>query len=326
MAQQVVHYGGDTTAHKIVRAGYYSPTVFRDLNAYARKCKQWGLDVIGEITSNSSQQHKYILTTTVYFTRSTEAIPLRNINEDEVISFVEKFVINRFGIPNALIFDNASCFSSLKLTEFAIDKSINIRYASNYYPQGNGFAESSNKNLIRIIRKSVADNQRNCHNALTNALWADRVTPKVTLGNSPYFLVYGQEVILPPNITLPSLQLCQALRGTPSALLQKRINQLVKLEELRDKARNKFRNHQMIVKRWFDRHLAGDKDYQVGELVLKWDKSNEPKGKHTKFQHLWLGPFQVEEKIGQGTYRLKNLQGETEKLPVSGQHLKIYFQ
>lgn len=54
----------------------------------------------------------------------------------------------------------------------------------------------------------------------------------------------------------------------------------------------------MIVKRWFDHHLAKDKDYQVGELVLKWDMLNELKGKHKKFQHLWLGPFQVEEKIG----------------------------
>lgn len=101
---------------------------------------------------------------------------------------------------------------------------------------------------------------------------------------------------------------------------------MVRLEELRDKARNKFRNHQMIVKRWFDCHLAGDKDYQVGELVLKCDKLNEPKDKHTKFQHLWLGPFQVVEKIGQGTYRLKTLQGETGKILVNGQHLKRYFQ
>jgi len=81
----------------------------------------------------------------------------------------------------------------------------------------------------------------------------------------------------------------------------------VRLEELRDKARNKFRNQQMIVKRWFDHHLGGDKDYQVGELVLKWDKLSEPKGKHTKIQHLWLDPFHVEEKIGHGTYRLKTL-------------------
>jgi len=113
------------------------------------------------------------------------------VNEDEVISFIEKFIINIYGILDALIFDNSSYLSSLKLTEFAIDKSIHIRYATNYYPQENRVVESSNKNLIHIIRKSIADNQRKWHNALTNALWANRVTPKVALGNSPYFLVYG---------------------------------------------------------------------------------------------------------------------------------------
>ena len=33
------HYGRETTAHKILRVGYYWPTVFRDSHAYARKCK-----------------------------------------------------------------------------------------------------------------------------------------------------------------------------------------------------------------------------------------------------------------------------------------------
>jgi len=97
---------------------------------------------------------------TNYFTRWTEAILLRKVNEDEVISFIEKFIINKYGIPDTLIFHNASYFSSLKLTEFAIDKLINIMYATNYYPQGNKVAKSSNK-LICIIHKSVADNKRN---------------------------------------------------------------------------------------------------------------------------------------------------------------------
>lgn len=99
----------------------------------------------------------------------------------------------------------------------------------------------------------------------------------------------------------------------------------MKLQESRDRARNKFKNHQTIVKRWFDHHLVGDKDFQVGELVLKWDKMSEPKGKNTKFQQLWLGPFQVIEKICRRTYRLKKLQGETKNLLVNGEHLKRYF-
>jgi hypothetical protein len=63
----------------------------------------------------------------------------------------------------------------------------------------------------------------------------------------------------------------------------------------------------------------------VGDLVLKWDKINEPKGKHSKFQNLWLGPFQIVEKIGVGTYSLQNLRGELEALPINDQALKCFF-
>ena len=84
------HFGGNTIAHKILHAGYYWPTLFKDAHEYATKCKvcqttagrerketfplqpvniqqpfeQWGLDIIGEITPNSSKQRNYILTAT----------------------------------------------------------------------------------------------------------------------------------------------------------------------------------------------------------------------------------------------------------------------
>ena len=80
----------------------------------------------------------------------------------------------------------------------------------NSYPQGNGLVESTNKNLIIILKKIVIENQRSCHVALPNELWADRVTPKNSLGVLPYTLFYGKEAILPPNILLPSSQLAQA--------------------------------------------------------------------------------------------------------------------
>jgi len=50
---------------------------------------------------------------------------------------------------------------------------------------------------------------------------------------------------------------------------------------------------------------------------MKWDKANETKGKHTRFQRLWLGPYQTHEIIGAGTFKLKILEGETEEIPIS---------
>jgi hypothetical protein len=55
------------------------------------------------------------------------------------------------------------------------------------------------------------------------------------------------------------------------------------LDEEREKAKVKFTAHQQVVKIWFDKHKAKEKKIEVGDLVLKWDKENEPKGKHSKF-------------------------------------------
>jgi hypothetical protein len=104
-------------------------------------------------------------------------------------------------------------------------------------------------------------------------------------------LVYGQEAILPNGLYLSYLQLAQDSNEEPSLAIQQRINTLLMLEEEREKDKSKFLAHQQIVKRWFDKHKAKEKNFEVGDLVLKWDRVNEPKGKHSKFQNLWLGPF-----------------------------------
>ena len=166
-----------------------------------------------------------------YFTRWVESVPLRKVSEDVVINFVQEHIMTRFGVPISLVFYNASYFSSIKMTKFASERGIKLHYSSNSYPQGNGLAESTNKNLIRILKKTVIENKRSWHTALPNALWTDRVTPKNSLGVSLYTLVYGKEAILPPNILLPSSQLAQASRGSGSEILQACINNLLNLEE-----------------------------------------------------------------------------------------------
>jgi hypothetical protein len=67
------------------------------------------------------------------------------------------------------------------------------------------------------------------------------------------------------------------------------------------------------MKRWFVKHVAGDEQFQVGDLILKWDKASEVRSKHSKFEKLWLGPYEIAEKIGYATYRF---QWETWKISL----------
>lgn len=120
---------------------------------------------------------------------------------------------------------------------FELENGIFLYHSSNYYPQGNGLAESTNKNVIRIIQKNIYYEKSNCHNLLVNALWDERVTPKTSLKTSPYFIMYEKEAILPPNIYLLALQLSQKSQGKPCLVVHGRIKTLLKLEEERQKTK-----------------------------------------------------------------------------------------
>ena len=126
------------------------------------------------------------------------------MNEDAVIDFLQEHIMARFGVPISLVFDNASYFSSIKMTEFSSERGI----------------------------------------------------------------------------------------------LQARINTLLKLEESRLKSKERFKDQHEIVKTWFDKHKSEKGIFEVGDLVLKWDHSHDEKGKHTKFQHLRVGPFQIAKNLG----------------------------
>ena len=70
-----------------------------------------------------------------------------------VTDFLEEHIVTRFGMSFFLVCDNGSSFVSIFLTQWALENQVIIKFSSNYYPQGNGVAESSNKKLIIVINK-----------------------------------------------------------------------------------------------------------------------------------------------------------------------------
>eukprot|EP00253_Pinus_taeda_P028047 PITA_28047 len=261
------HYVGDATAHKILSAGYYWHTLFKDSHNYVRKC---------QVCQTSVGRQK----------KSSSPLQLDNIEQpfDQWgLDIIDQFIITRFGLPSTLMFDNASYFSGNAMTEFALKRGIKLKYSANYYPQGKGLAESTNKNLIRIIKRTVDQNHKNWHKSLIYALWADQITKKASIGTSPSNLVYGKEEVLPTHLAIPSLSLVQYIDEVPTSSLQLRQMEIIKLEEQREQAKRTHAHHQALVKSSFDSNMMTRKDFQMGDLVLKWDKAHEEKGKHTKF-------------------------------------------
>jgi hypothetical protein len=80
----------------------------------------------------------------------------------------------------------------------------------------------------------------------------------------------------------------------------KRIHQLVEVQQAREQTMDRIQDHQKKIKQVFYKK-AKKEQFQIGDLVLKWDAPKQDKGKHTKFEALWIGPFRIFETFSNNT-------------------------
>jgi len=149
------------------------------------------------------------------------------------MKFLTENIFSRFGCPHKLITDNAAAFRVKELVQMCDSMGIKLVHSTSYYPQGNGLAESSNKSLIRIIKKLLEDNKKNWDSKLKYALWADRVTIKKSTCNSPFKLVYGTEVVFPIQLTLHVEKFLQEEQDEEEEMA-KRITDLAEIHQIRE--------------------------------------------------------------------------------------------
>eukprot|EP00253_Pinus_taeda_P023559 PITA_23559 len=261
---------------------------------------------------------------TDYFKKWIEAIPTRQATDAVIIQFLENNILSRFGCPNKLIIDNAAAFKSKRMIDFCNKYQITLRHSTAYYPQGNGLAESSNKSLVNIIKKLLETNKKSWHKKLFNALWADKVSQKKSIGMSPFELVYGVDMVFPTSLAVPVVKLLQEA-GSEEDHFQRRINQMIHLKQTREEVfQNTFRLQERI-KKIYDRKEMSDK-FQIEDIVLKWDARNEDKGKHGKFENLWKGSFKIATYQGQNAFLLREMNGDDyPRGVVNGRLLKRYY-
>ena len=125
------HSGSRSLVHKLIRAGYYWPTMQKDAQTYVKACDkcqkfnnvirqpmeefttmtapwpfaQWGLDIMGWFPM-AMRQLKFLIVSIDYFTKWVEAEALATITEKNVRRFVWRNIVCRYEIPKALVSDN----------------------------------------------------------------------------------------------------------------------------------------------------------------------------------------------------------------------------
>jgi Fe2+ transport system protein B len=102
-------------------------------------------------------------------------------------------------------------------------------HSTPYYPQGNGLPESSNKNIIRIIKILLEDNKKAQDSKIKFTLWVDRVTLKRSIGISTFYLVYGTKFVFTSQLALLVAKLFQDYQEEPDDMIR-RMHQLMEVQ------------------------------------------------------------------------------------------------
>ena len=146
------------------------------------------------------------------------------------------------------------------------DFGIQFLHSTPYYAQANGQAEASNKIIIDVIKRMLADNARDWHNELDNTLWAYRTSKRSPTGTTPYALMFGHDAVLPLEINVRSLRVQEQHQLIGEDYVQAMWLEHKDLSESRLAALDNLIVEKRRVSRAYDKRTRG-LSFKEGDLV-----------------------------------------------------------
>ena len=95
---------------------------------------------------------------TDYFKKWVEAIPTKKANDQVVMKFMEDNIFSRFVCAVKIVTNNSQVFNYARFINLCQTYNLILSHSTAYHPQGNRLAESSNKTLVRILKKTITGN------------------------------------------------------------------------------------------------------------------------------------------------------------------------
>src|SRR5258708_17467483 len=333
------HCGWDPTFQR-VRDSYWWPNQYVFIATYCRSCHECQMRSTYHNTIPLQPQYvrtilrcfdadsvhmpagsggqKYIVDLVDNLMGWVEARALRKLRALSIADFLFE-VMCRFGCIFQLTCDNGSEFKGA-VENLMYKYKVPVVRISPYNSQANGKIERTQRTYLEAIWKVLQGETNQWPSKLGYALWADRITVKRNTGYSPYYLLYGQHLLLPFDVVDRTFHVLEWQTVTNTAeLLALRIQQLDQRNSLLVEAREKnFQSRAKAIDAYHQRHADRMKqgEYAIGELVLVYNEALENR-MNSKGALRWRGPYAVVARRPTGAYVVQELDGSILKQPVA---------
>jgi hypothetical protein len=247
-----------------------------------------------------------------HFTSWPEAIPLKGITANEVALAFFKLIIARHGCPTHLITDRGSQLIGTVMDYVCKLFNIEQNPTTAHHQQANGKVEKFNDFLNNTLKTVVVQDQSNWDECIENCLLVYRASLNRTLKDSPFFLIYGRDPVLPQDLFLPVNSNQRKVNKTD--IDEYKIELVKTLKDAYALLNNTKENECRKYELYYDK-THKDIQFNKEDLVWVYTKVNSTDPKlSSKLLARWRGPYKVINKLNEVNYRVLEIATEKTKI------------
>ncbi len=339
------HQGVARTMHK-VQQRYYWPGYAQDVARWCAKCtacarhkgqakparvpmmqkpvgapfERIALDIMDTLCTSSSG-HRYILVVSDYFTKWTEAFPMKTHTAEKIADLLVERIMVYHGVPLEIHSDQGREFeSNLFKCLMNLLKTDKIR-TSSYHPQSDGMVERFNKTIVEMLTAFAAEKPRTWDEHLPYLMMAYRSSVHASTGVTPFAMLYGREMVLPVDLMVP-----KPTENTDQVVCGPEYVEWLKatLISAHNFARLNLGKSAVTQKRNYDLKTRIRPRFEQKDLIrYLYAPAANTHALGSKFVNKWLGPFMIIEEMDPVHYKIAEL-GSYRKKVVHINYLKKY--
>ena len=243
------------------------------------------MDHIGPFPK-SKRGNTHVLVVEDLFTRWCTAIPVPDTGAETTVDALISQVVAVSGIPDAILSDNGSGFTANFTRRWSERFHMQQKFSSPLHPQGNGAVERLNGTLKRSLTCLALALKADWEENLPMVVYAYNCTEHAATGETPFFLRYGRDAVLPS---------ADLLKGPESRRREEldMVARFRKLYEAWDMARKKTL---IAAERSRDRLSLwrSDVTFEIGDFVWCYTPAGSAQTDEASDVHVkWSGPYVI---------------------------------